>query len=400
MGLVVVNDLGVLEGSRITLPRAGAWHADLVVDKPDALTGAVSINIGEGTLVLRGTVVRGGAFVETARVQVVGGADGLSETAEPKHYTGVSLGLVLGDLLKTAGETLSPTADSSVLARGVEHWTTLGLPIGRIIGRLMSTAAPDATWRVLPDGTVWVGIESWPDSGLAESDYEITHQADDQDMAVIGIEVPRLLPGTELGGRRVSVVQYHIDAGIRMEAWFGDGEHDRFKAAIAGAVKGAVPDLEYRVWYEATIDHQAGNLIDVAPDAVDMVPTMGSVPLAFGVPGVSCEGAFGGKALVGWAGGDPSKPRAFAFDPSLGLTKLVIAAPLLFLGAELGAEPPPRGIQLNTAIETFAGALGIYAAAIKATADPSGAATTALTAAITLLTTQLTAALAPHTRVA
>jgi hypothetical protein len=399
MGLVLANDSPVLDGSTISVPRVGAWHADLVVDKPDALTGRVAVNIGEGAVVLRGSVAQGGAFVDTTRVRLVAGAGGLGTIAEPKHYSGVSLGLVLGDLLSKAGETLSATADSSVLSRPVEHWTTLGLPIGRIIARLMSSVAADAVWRVLPDGTVWVGIETWPDSGLTEDDYQITHQADEQDMAVVGIEVPRLMPGTTLGGRPVSYVEYKIGPGVRMEAWFGDGEHDRFKAAISGAVKGALPDLEYRAWWEATIDHQAGNTVDLAPDAGELVPTMGSVPLAFGIPGVTAEGASGGRALVGWAGGDPSKPRAFAFDPEINVTKLVIAAVALFLGAEAGAEPVPMGMKLNAALEGFAAALGAYAAAIKTVADPSGAATVALSTAIGVLTAQLTAALAPHTRV-
>lgn len=317
MARVRANGKAVQDGSKITIPRIGVWHADLIVDTPTAITGKVTISIGDGKFVLEGTADAGatGSFVDTARVSVVGGAGGLGKIAQMKHYgNDPTVGVVLGDLLTTAGETLSPTADQGILKTSLEAWTTMALPIGRIIARLMSVAVADGAWRVLPDGTIWVGRETWPDSGLREpNDYQIESQNDEQQLAVIAVEAPTLRPGFEIGGRRVSYVEYELGPRVLMKTWFGEGEHDEFKAAISSMVKGVLPDIEYRVWYEAKVDHQEGDLVDVDPGN-GIVPTMAKVPVRCG-PGMSITGLKGGTVLVGWAGGDPSKPRAFAFSP-------------------------------------------------------------------------------------
>lgn len=313
MARVRANGKAVQDGSKITSPRIGAWHADLVVDTQAPITGKVTISIGDGALTMIGTAEDGGTFVDTTRVRVVGGAGGLSETASVKHYSDTTVGLVLGDLLAKGGETLSSTADQGLLGAALEHWTTIALPIGRIIAKLMSVAAPDGAWRVLPDGTVWVGHETWPSSGLRESlDYQLEEQNDEQQYAVLAVEAPTLRPGVTLGDKRVSYVEYELGDRIRIKTWFGDGDHDEFKAAIAGMVKGVLPDIEYRVWYEAKVDHQENDVVDVDPGP-GIVPTMAKVPVRCG-PGMSITGLTGGMVLVGWAGGDPSKPRAFAFD--------------------------------------------------------------------------------------
>jgi hypothetical protein len=145
----------------------------LRVATSDKLEGDVTIDLDQGRLLLRGTVLRGGDWQDTGCLRVVGGAGGLSKVAKAKHYTSTSVRIVLGALLSDAGEKLSPTADESVLNRSLPAWTTAAIPVGRLITQLLLSASPSATWRVQPDGAVWVAHEAWPDSGLTADDYQL-----------------------------------------------------------------------------------------------------------------------------------------------------------------------------------------------------------------------------------
>jgi hypothetical protein len=114
-----------------------------------------------------------------------------------------------------------------------------------MLSRLLLTAAPTATWRVLPDGSIWMGVETWPDSGLLEGDdYQIISEDPMRAEAVLGVESPVIMPGTLLGGRRVSYVEHRLNSPeTRTIVWFedegGGAGDDRLRKAVRGMVRGA-----------------------------------------------------------------------------------------------------------------------------------------------------------------
>ncbi len=81
--------------------------------------------------------------------------------------------------------------------------------MGRQLAALLQAAPAGTAWRVLPNGKVWVGAESWPDSGV---DYEELGELPHELRMEITTEAPTLLPGTSLGGRHVSYVEHRIDS--------------------------------------------------------------------------------------------------------------------------------------------------------------------------------------------
>jgi hypothetical protein len=220
MALVTANKLAVIEAS-IQMPQLGAWTADLVVDTDVALTGRVTIEIAGG-LTLIGAVTRGDVFADTGHVRVTAGNDGLRRTAKPKHYISPNARTILADLLRTANETLSGTADPATLATSYPAWTTIGQPIGLAISALLQDRRLNVTWRMLPDGTLWLGPESWPDSGLRDvADYQVLSEAPQEGKAELGVEAPSLVPGMSLAGRRLSYVEHKIGSGaVRTNVWF------------------------------------------------------------------------------------------------------------------------------------------------------------------------------------
>jgi hypothetical protein len=374
MALVNANGLAVLDLA-LCMPLVGAWHADLRVDTPDALTGPVTIEIDDGRLVLRGTVWRGSAFAGTSYVRVVAGADGLRKPARAKHYSQASVRIPLTDLLAAGGETLSPTSSSTLLARHLDAWTTAALPIGRLISRLLASAQPGASWRMLPNGQLWVGVESWPDSGFTEDVYQILDENPAAAEAFMAPDAPLLLPGTTLAGRRVSRVEHTVnDGGIRSKVWFEST--DRLREALAAAVQGVTPPVDYFACYWARVVAQHGATIDVEienPTIAKMLPPMGGVPLTMPAPGATVQMSAVGRVLIGWSGGDPSKPYALAPDAATGLLRLTLNSPDLRLGDD-AAQPFPNGVYRSAEDVLFKAILTAAGTAASATLDAGAAA--------------------------
>jgi len=223
MSLITANGKAVIAAT-ICMPRVGLATADLIVDSQTDVTGACTLAIESG-LTLQGFASRTGIWQDTVYVRWVAGAGGLSKTAAPKHYRSTTARVVLLDLLRTAGETLSPTADARTVGLQLAAWTQIAQPIGNAISALLGDARLAAhAWRVLPDGTIWAGPETWPDAGLKNIvDYQEIGRLPNEGRSELGFEAPALVPGVSLGGRRVSYVEHTMkDDAVRTMAWFED----------------------------------------------------------------------------------------------------------------------------------------------------------------------------------
>lgn len=222
MALATLNGIDVV-AAKISMPLSGAWHADVIVDTAAAPAGAAELVFDEG-LTLVGRTVRTGAYLETSYLRMVAGADGMRKTARPRFYSGGTVGVVLTDLLATSGEVLAAAAAGAVLNARLRGWTTIAQPVGAALAVLLARGAPaGANWRMLANGTLWVGPETWPDSGLVEgTDFVLTDDIPQETRAMLGVETFRLLPGTTiLDGRRVSAVDHELrDGKVRTAVMF------------------------------------------------------------------------------------------------------------------------------------------------------------------------------------
>lgn len=221
----------------IFLPRVGVWHADLTVDASTALTGTVTIATADGSFSLTGTVQRDGVFQQTLSMRIVGGAGGLADftkTVPPKAFQNVALQLPLTYVLASVGESLAPAgvapgqSDPGVLATFLRFWCVTKGTATQALQRLLDPIA--TSWRVLPNGQVWVGTDTFPSAPNVQFDVLERHFSEGR--IVIGCEEPFLLPGTSLtlsasatqGVQPVSYVVHEVHAeSVRTEAWFGTG---------------------------------------------------------------------------------------------------------------------------------------------------------------------------------
>lgn len=235
MAILTLNGAPVIKGT-IRLPRVGVWNADLTLDTASPISGPVTLATADGAFSLAGTGYREGVFLGTLSLRAIGGAGGLSsapggigKAIPAKFYQGATLGLVLGDILSACGERLSATADKAVTGLVLRKWVRLAGTGKQAIARLLDNVA--TSWRILPDGTFWVGTDTFP--AAPSTQFDVVERHFGEGRIVIGASQPFLFPGTLLTlplgvstsasalTQNVSYVTYDIRADhIRAEVWF------------------------------------------------------------------------------------------------------------------------------------------------------------------------------------
>jgi hypothetical protein len=349
MSFATLAGYPILSGS-VTLPRQGVWHADLVIDADAAPSGPAALGLG-AALTLQGTVQRSGIFAGEVRVRVVGGKGLLQTELSPQWYVGAPVSVPLRDLVEGAGEVLSSTCDTGVLGTVLEPgWARLSGEAGVALGQLLEGLG--ATWRVLPDGSVWVGPETWPAaSGMA--DLVVLDDDGSDALMVATTEAPTLLPGQTLQGRRVSAVEYSVEpSSVRLSVVFevraAPAIGDRAKAAFFALLERVVGRrTRYLGTRAATVVLQHGDgTLDVKFDDTGY-PPLTNIPIWTGAPDDTLTVEQGTRVAVSWLGGDPRSPVALLWLGTGAKTRTVkasdkatIDAPTIVLGS--GGLPAAR----------------------------------------------------------
>jgi hypothetical protein len=278
MALVTANGFPVLE-AHVTIPRSGRPHGELAVavEVADQLQGPLALDFG-GKLVLKGTVRRSGAYNESVTLEFVGGGAGLLKQLQPKAYQLVPLSIPLAEALAEVGEVLSPTSDPDVLAVALPKWARMRGSALDEVNSLLARAPAGTVGRVLPDGTLWVGRDSYPDAGIT---FDLLNDDHASGQAELGVEVPTLLPGTTLLGRQVEEVTHIVTATtVRTVATFAadladpNAEPPTSSAAndLQLLIDGRLRPTRYHRAYPAKVVAQnADGTLELIPDS-DLMP--------------------------------------------------------------------------------------------------------------------------------
>jgi hypothetical protein len=220
-----VNNFACNRG-RIHLPLTGVWVADLSVEPSSSsdsipLVGdPVIVALQDGAQTFNGTVRRVNNAFETVMMRVVGGGGGLPSSVAPKSYgQGSTFQFIAQDLLGGIGEALSTSVAPGILQTPLAFWSRLGGPAYLALANLVAEAS--SNWRVLPDGSIWVGTDGFPDTGM--TDYEFLSWSPEQLEACFYSDTPTLVPGQTWQSGKVANVEHVIDAHkITSRAWFCD----------------------------------------------------------------------------------------------------------------------------------------------------------------------------------
>ncbi len=368
----------------LTVPRIGPWHADVSLT-PNGTQPSGKVTLSVFGVEYKGAVLRSGVTKALPFARIIGGAGGLGTVLPPKTYQGTDVKLPLSEILQGVKESLSPTSDTAALAKRLPFWVRVEGTAGESLASVLSLAGIPC-WRVLRDGTVWVGSESWPASGL--TDVTLLERDPHLGRYDFYAEKPAVFPGETWDGHRVSVVEHRFTAdslvtSVWVEPEGAAGETDRVKAGLEAFVRKFTAPMKYARRYECRVVAQNADLtLELAPDDPE-IGTLSNIPIYYGLPGVTAKVPSGARCLLEFLGGSPDKPAVTGWRVGT-TTELDFGAAAIAFGGG-AADALVKGTTYRTAEDLLLTALVTALGTISAATSPStsAAATTFGTAVTT-----------------
>lgn len=311
-------------GGKILSQLSGRWSADLRIDQPGAslFTAGTKVTIASENGYQRSGVIdpyRTGSRVDAVHVRVQGGANGIFNTASARSFVqpGAFVRDVVNGLMKDSGETLDSTTSQSFLSTNLTAWSTIGgNSVARNLKILLKIIAPTFNWRILANGNLWIGAETWP---AASATYDVVDFDPTDQSWLIRSESPFIVPGTNLAnvGNVAQVLDVIDDGRMRTRVWVDiPGTKRGFIDATQQMALQALPGVDYYALYVCQVQGQSSDLttVDLAPQGArnkSLIGGLQRVPVRAG-QGIKIQFTLGSTALLGWDGGNPASPYAIA----------------------------------------------------------------------------------------
>lgn len=313
--------------AKVHMQRSREWTALVSIDQLDIEeeppTGPFSFvieNIEFRCSILPGRSGRSQGGRTTLRV--VGGAGGLAHSLEVKNYGSgtTTVKSIVADIMRDSGETLSADSDKTILAKRIESWQRVAGPGRMALDRILGKVG--ATWRILRDGTVWIGVDTWPE---VEPDGTVL----DDDWADGSIELapdtPTMVPGIVVRGQRIEEVVHKLGpSGLRTTLHATSA-----RSLFDQALEPIRHETEYHKRYDCRVVRQnADKTVDVIVDDDRMRGRgVARCRIRTGLPGTTIEASAGARCLVGWSNGDPALPFVSDWEMDTAFVSISIGGP-------------------------------------------------------------------------
>lgn len=306
-----IGGCGIVE-ARIVEQATGNWYADIGFQSETDLSGGVDVFI-EGTT-WRGTVLRCGDDFGMRRARIVGGAGGLVTAVPAKHYVSSSLSSILSDLLAACGETLSSTSATTTLAARPSTWERQAGLASAALQEICDAAGLE--WRVLRDGTLWLGALTWAATTAKPEELE---SDGGKGIATLANALD-LQPGTTWRGNRVGQVTHFLDAGAIRTEIAARGMRDIWGALTAQLTRAA---RYAAVWPSKVTAQGASGVIQCLPDnALIGGSGLDNLSVLLGLPGFEVSVPSGCRGVIGFAEGSPQKGRWVGWEAGSSVTSI------------------------------------------------------------------------------
>lgn len=307
-------------------PRMGAWECSLDLDVEVAPTGKVKFLLVD--IEFTGTVLADHSGIDGSRgkCRIVAGNGHLSRQVSPHSYsggTGIKVGTIVKDILRDCGEDLSDLSDGPTLDKMLPRWQ---VSAGTAEDALTALADQiDAAWRVLRDGTVWFGTETWPE---VAPEGELLQENWSDGYVTLAAENPNMVPGTVYRGQRIEHVTHEYGRTLRTHIRTPGGSA---VSAFRNLTK-QKRHIDFSREYPCKVVKQNldGTLQLLPDDAVMRSAGLDHVPIRYGIPGIKATVSPGARCHLAFAAGDQTRPfvGSWEYDPD----KVVINS--IFDGAQ------------------------------------------------------------------
>jgi hypothetical protein len=145
------------------------------------------------------------------------GAGRMAKNLPSRYYEGIPAATVARDLLTEAGEAIESIDLPGTLPRYVRR----AAPAHEQLAALL--AGTGRIWRVMPNGKIWIGVDSFPSKGP----LEVVRAYPEAQRYTLNL-TPELLPGVRLTGYidgveqplgRVERVVHRVGERLHTEVW-------------------------------------------------------------------------------------------------------------------------------------------------------------------------------------
>lgn len=316
--------INVLQG-QLWLQRAGNWCAPLdQIDSTTALAEDERVTITWQGSEYSGYVLRSSVNEGYAQAHVLGGIGGLTKELQPRGYDNQILArVVVGDISRESGEQIAQ-ASTVALGTAMGSWLRRAGSAGDQLSALAD--ALGFVWRVLPDGSVWIGQDSWQpaqswDHDVPEGGWQPSFGALRVIPSAIGA-VPGDFYSRQVGGvlvaGRVGAAVYAVDAsGPSARLYFiddravADNQFEPLRAFVRETMRG----VELLATYTGRVEAQRSDgTLDVSPDD-KRLPPMTGVRVRVPVPGAKLTVPAGSRCQLVFEGGDVQQRVATLYTP-------------------------------------------------------------------------------------
>lgn len=315
MAYLDIAGVPVISG-QVAMPLRGRLVANVLLDtqKPLERGSRVDAQFERGTL-YRCTVERSGPQGGYQAVRVVGGTGGLSTVIEARAYRQFSPAQIARDILEDCGEV----AGEIDLPGTLPHWIRPAGAAFEALGALMARY-PERTWRMMPDGSVRIGVEDWEDH---PTELAIESEDSTQGTYLVAAD-PTLTPGVRLTmtrgeetlPKRITRVVHHIGPHLRAEVSTGDGT-DQGPSGLANVVRGVMGHTDWLAHFPCRILRDHGDhTLDLQPDHPQL-PKLTRIRFMPPIPGSRIKVKAGGTAMLIFQHADPSRPLVLQMDAEL-----------------------------------------------------------------------------------
>jgi hypothetical protein len=294
-------------------PRNGEWYCDLDLDQEDIPSGKIKFVLDD--IEFTGTVEpeNSGTDGSRAKCTLMAGNGRIRQPVKAHSYSGaggVKVGTIVRDILKDCGEDLSDLSDGPTLEKKLPRWHIIeGIPAATALSHLAKFS--DSSWRMLRDGTVWFGAETWPE---VEPEGTLVDQRWSDGRVELAAEKPNMVPGTIYQGQRIEQVVHRYGEKLRTEI------HTSAESSILDkALKAEQQEIDYSREYPCKVVTQNtdGTLQLLPDDEIMRARGLDHVPIIYGIPGMKALVKNGARCDLTFAAGDPSRPRVtgWEYDP-------------------------------------------------------------------------------------
>ncbi len=212
--MITLNGVQVLDGW-LRVPNEGAPSG--TVELPAAVPDgpALLADSSGNSFLVRST---GAAYAGRFRAAITAGS--LSTVIGPQHLRAGTVSAALTGICLASGMAPSPLLRPAVGSSPLVHWTRAAGTAGAALRDLARRAG--GVYRVLPDGTVWIGTGQAIPRTAAWQPPTVLDYSPGLRLVVVGGGTLSVLPGDSLDGQTVSGVRYSLGPERVTEVWLGD----------------------------------------------------------------------------------------------------------------------------------------------------------------------------------